>query len=168
MWEWSWKSFLLFSWCSRIPAARHVTPAQSLFPTRFKSATAIAFPLGNCRFPTFFFWNPQWNRVNDNHSSSSLQDQGQSMVFLSLKSEPLITADCAKWKELSPYQCPGGSRGIFPLYVPPSLGDVQCGLPKLCFLAPDVPVPRLFPGANQQSWWQQKPWKDCGRCEPAL
>lgn len=66
--------------------------------------------------------------MNDNRSSISLQDQGQSMVFLSLKSKPLIAADCAKWKDLSPCQCPDGSRGILSIYLPPSLGDLECGL----------------------------------------
>lgn len=50
------------------------------------------------------------------------------MVFLSLKNEPLITADCVKWKELSRCQCPDGSRGISFIYLPPSLGDLECGL----------------------------------------
>lgn len=96
------------------------------FPAKFQPITAIAFPLGNHRFPTFFFLNPQCHCVNDNNSAISLQDQDQSMVFLSLKSKPLITADCAKWKGFSLCQCPDSSRGIFSIYLPLPLGDLEC------------------------------------------
>lgn len=97
--------------------------------------------------------------MNDNHSSTSLQDQGPQCGFFKLKERALNCSGCAKWKELSLCQCLDGSRGIFPIYLPLSHGRLECvsvsvgrGGPELCSLGPAMSVPRLFPGANQQSW----------------
>lgn len=62
--------------------------------------------------------------MNDNSPSISLRDQGQSIVFLSLKSKSLIAADGAKRKGLRPCQCPGGTRGILSVYLSLSPGDL--------------------------------------------
>lgn len=70
---------------------------------------------------------------------------------------------------------PWQQRHLFYLFasVPWESGVCVCvcvggRTPELCSLSPAMSVPRLFPGANQQSWWQQKPWKDRSRCEPGL